>query len=1024
MRDPSEQSPPASDAFILIALCFFLSGFAALIYQTAWTRRFGFVFGTSELAIATVLAAYMLGLAAGAAAAGRLAPRLRRPVRAYGIVELGIALAALAVPLGIRATNVVYVSLFSTPGALPAEGGLAKALFYLAGSFAILLVPTGLMGATLPLLARHAVRRQREIGSHIGLLYAANTVGAVAGTVVTGFLLLPALGLQRTIEVAILVNALVFAAAVLLSRRAPPTRVATASAGLDGSWQRHTWVLPMMLVSGAVSFGYEVLWARLLGHLLGSSLYAFSTMLGTFLIGIALGAALAARIATEPARAARGLAWAQLGTAAFSLLAFALVDRLPGLFRSSGDIAWAGSAMVAAVTLLPSTLCIGATFPLAARILIRRPEVAGPGSARIYAWNTAGAVLGAVGAGFFLIPTLRYEGTLGLAVALNLLLAGLSPHLVAGASARFTALATAGLVLLVIARPAPPWNLLRSSSLAPEPAPGRVVYFGVGRSATVLLLRGPRGFHLRTNGLQEGDIVRRGRWRNWSGTVRWLCAMPSLVRPEIRSLLVIGLGAGSHLESAPSTLEAIDVVEIEPNVIAANRAVADARRDDPLSDPRVRLIANDARGALLLTRRRYDAIVSQPSHPWTAGASHLYTREFFQLVSDHLSDDGVFVQWMGLSHVDEELLRGVVATLSAAFPHVRVYLPDPEALLFVASPAPLDLDATAARALAAAPDDFAAIGIYTRDDVAAVLRLDEAAVREVGQGSLINTDDANPLETRSSRISSSSRGLRRGRSQAFFAPYDPLARPDTDVDLSYAVRRLLARGFRVRAQRLAEGTAAPVDRALRLGWVAEHDGRGREAERHFARALDLDPGNREARLALLRARRAGRAAGDPARERLAASLEGLDAGVVEGWRLAGDSKWNAVRDLEELLAAAPPVASAFPDAMRLRISWRLADGAPERAREALALVDELLPVTGALPDLVLRSRASAAVGDPVAALETLLDVEGGVSRGSPHRDAVQQALGLLAAILPDERTRVLHARLTASFERILDSDRH
>ncbi len=167
MRDPSEESPPASDAFGLIALCFFLSGFAALIYQTAWMRRFGFVFGTSELAVATVLAAYMLGLAAGAAAAGRLAPRLRRPIRAYGIVELGIALAALAVPLGIRASNVLYVSLFATTDALPAEGGLAKALFYLVCSFAILLVPTGLMGATLPLLARHAVRRQREIGSHI-----------------------------------------------------------------------------------------------------------------------------------------------------------------------------------------------------------------------------------------------------------------------------------------------------------------------------------------------------------------------------------------------------------------------------------------------------------------------------------------------------------------------------------------------------------------------------------------------------------------------------------------------------------------------------------------------------------------------------------------------------------------------------------------------------------------------------------------------------------------------------------------
>jgi len=173
-----------------VLVCFFLSGFAALIYETAWTRQFAFVFGTSELAIATVLAAYMGGLTAGAAASARLVGKIRRPVLLYGLLELGIAVAALAVPAAIAGATLLYLNVFGGIGGLPEAGGLAHALFYLGCSFAILLIPTALMGATLPILARHAVRRQSEIGSRVGLLYATNTAGAVAGTVAAGFALL------------------------------------------------------------------------------------------------------------------------------------------------------------------------------------------------------------------------------------------------------------------------------------------------------------------------------------------------------------------------------------------------------------------------------------------------------------------------------------------------------------------------------------------------------------------------------------------------------------------------------------------------------------------------------------------------------------------------------------------------------------------------------------------------------------------------------------------------------------------
>src|SRR5262245_10005764 len=220
-------------SFLWLLGCFFLSGLAALIYETAWTHEFAFVFGTSELAVATVLAAYMGGLAAGAALAGRYGTRIARPVLAYGLLELGIAIAALAVPLSIAASRWLYVALFGSQDVLPDAGGLATALFYLACSFGILLVPTAMMGATLPLLVRHSVRSDREIGRRIGALYATNTAGAVAGTLLGAFVLLPAIGLRATIAAAAGVNALVFGAAWAVSRSAAAP--ATETAELPGA---------------------------------------------------------------------------------------------------------------------------------------------------------------------------------------------------------------------------------------------------------------------------------------------------------------------------------------------------------------------------------------------------------------------------------------------------------------------------------------------------------------------------------------------------------------------------------------------------------------------------------------------------------------------------------------------------------------------------------------------------------------------------------------------------------------------
>lgn len=1004
--------------FLVVLACFVLSGFAGLVYQTAWTRELAFVFGTSELAVATVLAAYMAGLAAGAAVAGRLVPRVGRPVLVYGLLELGVGVTALAVPVGVRGVRALYVAAFGAAGAPPGADGLTSALFYLAGSFVLLMIPTGLMGATLPLLARHAVRRESELGSRIGALYAANTVGAVAGTVLAGFFLLPGFGLRRTIWVAVGANLLVFAAAAFLSRglvallppAASPPPAATRGEG------RGRWVLPLVCLSGTVSFAYEVLWTRLLGHLLGGSVYAFATMLASFLTGITLGSALASRWATSGQRSVASFAWAQVGAAALSGAAFHLLDRVPLVARAlhqGGAGGLATDVAVAALILLPGATCIGATFPFAVRVLARDETEAGSASARVYAWNTFGAVLGALGTAFLLMPWLGYARLATLAVAVNLVL-GLSTPLLVSSARRALAgvpvswVAAALLLLLAVVPLETPWRLLRSSPLerGGEPDPSRIVYEGVGRSASVVLFEKTGGWRLCTNGLPEARILRRGGPAvKWSAE-HWLGALGTMARPEARSMLVVGLGGGIALEAVPASIGTIDVVELEPEVVRANRAIAGERREDPLADPRMRLVSNDARGALLLSRERYDIIASQPSHPWTAGSSNLYTREFFTLVREHLSAEGVFVQWMGLRYVDEALLRILVATLVDVFPHVRVYRPSPEAVLFLAAPAPLPVGSTAPRAFAATPADFGEMGLSRPEDEAVALVLDEAGARAFARGAPACTDDRNWLQMRSPGVVRAARGL--VSPDPVFAPHDPLVGPTPALGRVYMVERLIALGFPERAQRVAAATTDAPERTVALGLIDLAFGRAEAGASRLAQALEIDPGLLAARVALLRLRRDGLGGATVADEALAAGVPDPVLAVAEGWRLEADRDWEAVRALESRLAANAPHDPAHADAVRLRVGWRLASRDPALARDATRLLDQIIPPTGA--DLILRARALAIGGDPGGAFSTLFQLALILNDANPV--LARAALGILDELPPGAGDPAERAELT------------
>ena len=972
------------------AACFVLSGVAGLLYQTIWSRQYSLVLGTSEAAVSVVLAVYMLGLALGAA----LVPRWMhgpgtRPLRLFALLELGIAACALAIPPLLALVGDGYVAV---AGGLPdppsAVGALPRLYFALA--CLLLLVPTMLMGATLPVLAGFAVRSAADTGPRIAGLYAANTLGAAAGALAGGWWLVPEFGLRISTAVAMALNLLVTAGAFAISRSlaeggattatgttpaAAGTVSAAAPAATGGvlSDERVRALLPLLgLVSGFVALTYEVLWTRMLSHALGSSLAAFSTMLASFLLGIGLGS-----LASTRRLSARGAALAfaatQVGVAVAAAAAQLWLGRMPN------DLPPGALATRALLAMLPATLFMGAAFPLLIRLLGDRGVDSTRATGRIYAFNTIGAVAGAIAAGMWLIPTLSFEGTARLTVALSLAAAVVAlwslTDVVRPMKAAATAAAFAAALLF---RPPLPGAII-DASLVDDSTAGEQRFLAVGRSATVLVKeRDDGGFYLRTNGLPEATVRRAGA-PPVRHSQRWLAALPIAARPEATSMLVVGLGGGVAVEDIPARFTTLDVVELEPRVIDANASFARLRAHDPLADPRLRLIENDARNALVLTDRRYDILVSQPSHPWTSGSANLYSRGFLELARSRLTPDGVLLVWINAQFIDEALLRDIAATITAVFPQVRLYRPERMELMFLASAAPLEperLALGAGSALQREADYFAGAGINAAEDIAASLTAADAGMTQLAVGGRMITDDRNQLAT----DSSPTRGgftpesldrLLRDVHAAQSATGGALAQ--LPLDAHYLGDRLVSLGF---AETAAAFAAARRDDAAGISTFArglEASGRRDDAAALRRAAAERFPDDAALRFAALRPRLldAARAAG-----RGTEPLQGLPdsaRAVLEGWRHAADGEWDAVRALEPRLAAARTVDGWHPEATQLRIEWRTraaGDERPTRAREALQLVDRMIARRPTSDLFILRASAALSLGDGAAFLES------------------------------------------------------
>lgn len=717
--------------------CVILSGFSGLAYELLWTRLLAFSFGSTTLSFSTVLAVFFGGLALGAWLAGKRSVTLARPVQAYAIVELVTGLAGLGLYPILTHLDRVFAALDPGPGL----GGAVARLLVAAP---LLFVPTVLMGATLPILCAAMIERDDEVGHGTALIYGFNTLGAFLGVYLTTYHILPAAGVFRALVVTALVNIAVAIIAFTASRRgadrprerlaepaltdlsarAEPDRRAQAAEDASAQAERHKMLIVATVLTGLGGFSaicLQVVWVRLFSVFLEGTVYALGSVLVSVLIGIAIGSIVIARILQRSANAALWFAGLQVLTIASVIAMTRALDWINYQLRSFAWYPTGGSGAIhlqlagVFVVLLVPTFCSGASFPLLVNVVEKKAREVGRRVGGLYAANTIGSILGSLLTGFFLIPSAGSEATVLTALTLTAAVAALGATILIPRGRRAPGLAVAAVALALI------WTYegfdLRRLSTA---VPGKLVFrdyreqqatsarqlafFAEGSTGNISLFEVEAQRTLALNGLGQGSYSSLPPHYVLESLLVGLVPFAHVAEPK--NALVVGLGAGGTVDLLRKLgMSKIKVVELEPRVAdAVDRIFGD---ETPLRSSQVELIFNDARHYLLLDARlkrgKYDLITSMPAHPWVA--SPIFTREFFDLARENLSEEGVFCLWFGLGKMDDQAVQSLLRAFAAAFPSYVVYwVPEAGAYYLVGAGHQINIDIEQIERLRAHPD--------------------------------------------------------------------------------------------------------------------------------------------------------------------------------------------------------------------------------------------------------------------------------------------------------------------------------
>lgn len=763
----------------LVILLFLVSGLSSLIYQVIWTRSLVFVLGSTQFATSTVLSVFMAGLALGSFVAGKHSDKSNiNPFLLYGILEGLIAFWALLSPVLFNISVPIYQANFQLLHMNPILFGILR---YLVAAV-ILLPPTTCMGATLPLLSKYVTKTIETAGDKVGTLYAINTLGAVVGSMMAGFLLIPNFGLGMTTAIAASMNFLICAIVLFLYSKSKknagalnlqqPDNDATPIAIDPKAAKEVRWLLWCFFVSGGLSMFYEVAWTRILLMVIGSTTYAFTIMLSTFLIGIFVGSYYCAKKVNKLNSPITWFALAQAYLCFAGLFSLLIFNFLPYanlvlgmIVKKSELLSMLLRFFASGMVLMPITLALGALFPLAVKVCARDINHLGSSVGKLYSMNTCGAIIGAFVAGFFAIPLLGSEQSVVVASALNLVIGAFLLYsfgsvkkpiavcvLISSLLIGFWAVGNPRLLdrnlvayaqherrKLSLNRQVPSWDEWTDAMKK------NTVFYEEGLCATVAVSRQYKPFStaLFTNG--HCDASDTGDMENQA----MVSIIPLLLRPAGKHVCIVGWGSGVTVGYALRfpIVKAV-CAEIEEVVYKTSKFFEHVNFS-PEKDKRCVLEPSDGRNYLLCTAEKFDVIISEPSNPWQIGVCNLFTKEYFGYCSERLNDNGLFVMWCQRNEVSPKNLSQIFSALHRVFPTVYLFDSGLGDTCAIASKEPFKLDVSE---LKKALSDTSLAPVLNRfkmqtpyDFVARCMACPEG-IDKATQDVLPNCDDTNYLE--------------------------------------------------------------------------------------------------------------------------------------------------------------------------------------------------------------------------------------------------------------------------------------
>jgi spermidine synthase len=684
-KDAAPKGFDASPYLPLLMILFAASGCAALVYEIVWYQMLQLVIGSTAISLGVLLATFMGGLCLGSLTLPRyLKRRQYHPLRVYGAIEVGIGICAILVRILMPLVDWIYVS---------AVGHGLPAIFLRAIMCAIILLPpTFLMGASLPAVARWIQTTPRGV-SWLGLLYGANTAGAVFGCLLAGFYLLRVFDMASATYFAALLNALIGFISYSVAKVTPDQsteempedsvkqsspEIQLAQPHVASNWNIYLTVA----LSGASALGAEVVWTRLLGLMLGATVYTFSIILAIFLVGLGIGSTVGS-IISRSVRARAGLGYSQLLlAAAIALTAFSLARSLPywpinPLLSHDPWFTFQIDIVRVLWAIFPATLLWGASFPLALAAAATKDDDPGRLVGGIYAANTAGAIVGALAFSVILIPQIGTQNCERVLIAIAALsaLVVLAPFVWTHRrkfGAAFLIASMIGAGYLVASTPEiPPALIAYGRRFLLNLNTSEILYVGEGLNSSIAISKYSDGaiqFHV------SGKVEASTEMYDMR-LQRALGHLAGLVHPDPHSVLIVGFGAGVTAGSFVTypSIQKIVICEMEPLVPPAATKYFDAQNYDVARDPRTTIVFDDARHYVLTTKNKFDIITSDPIHPWVKGSATLYSKEYFQMVKDHLTPGGVVTQWVPLYESDEATVKSEIATFLDVFPGGTVW---------------------------------------------------------------------------------------------------------------------------------------------------------------------------------------------------------------------------------------------------------------------------------------------------------------------------------------------------------------